>query len=85
MRYRLKPVQIEARPLRYDNLDALKEWDGRVSYDFLDWELQNVYVYTSHGTLTAQIGDYIARLPDGELTVLTEAELDKIAYLCTIG
>ena len=70
MKYRKKPVVIEARKFdSIDNLEELKEWCGGnilKEYPFSVSENRSILIETLEGTMKAQLGDYIIKGVQGE-------------------
>jgi len=65
MKYRKKPVIVEARILTEDNMDDLAKWSNgiiRINEAFETW----IDIYTIEGIMKARIGDYIIQGIKGE-------------------
>jgi hypothetical protein len=65
MKYRKKPVIVEARILTDDNMDDLAKWSNgiiRINEAFETW----IDIYTIEGIMKARIGDYIIQGIKGE-------------------
>lgn len=70
MKYKAKPVTIEAVQFTGDNLDEIKtfcgeEWGVSVYYDDEGWE-PIIYIETLEGEMIAKVGDYIIKGTKGE-------------------
>lgn len=72
MKYRKKPVVIEARQLvisgEHENLDALALWcDGKVRFTYHNGEpIPHIIIPTLEGDMRADPGDYIIQGIHGE-------------------
>jgi hypothetical protein len=62
MKYRKKPVVIQAVQWTGQNIHALSDFMG----DVLIYENQNVYINTLEGKMHASVNDYIIRGVQGE-------------------
>jgi hypothetical protein len=62
MRYRKKPVVIQAVQWTGQNIHSLNDFMG----DTLIYENQNVYINTLEGKMHASVNDYIIRGVQGE-------------------
>lgn len=70
MKYKAKPVTIEAIKFTGDNLDEIKsfcgeEWGVSVYYDGESWE-DIIYIETLEGEMITKVGDYIIKGTKGE-------------------
>lgn len=70
MKYKSKPVTIEAVQFTGDNLDEIKtfcgeEWGVSVYYDNEGWE-DIIYIETLEGEMMTKVGDYIIKGTKGE-------------------
>ena len=67
MKFRKKPVVIEAYQLRPDNIKTLEEWcGGSIKGTSLPVELQCIDIQTLEGEMRAEMGDWIIRGIKGE-------------------
>jgi hypothetical protein len=67
MKFRKKPVVIDAMQFTGDNIDALKEWVTSIGATFPGGPLDgNIAIYTPEGVMTASPGDFIIRGVKGE-------------------
>jgi hypothetical protein len=69
MKYRKKPVVIEAMQLQSDNVSKVLEWMGGLGvssggYDQNDMPF--ITIKTLEGNMTAEVGDYIIKGVKGE-------------------
>ena len=65
MKYRKKPVIVEAQMLTEDNIDELAKWSHgviRIDETFEMW----IDIYTIEGIMKARVGDYIIQGVKGE-------------------
>ena len=70
MKYKARPVTIEAIKFTGDNLDEIKsfcgeEWGVSVYYDDEGWE-PIIYIETLEGEMITKVGDYIIKGTKGE-------------------
>jgi len=65
MRYKKKPIEIEARQLDMDNREELAEWCGGWTY-YSSSNVPVLLIETLEGDMTANIGDYIIQGVHGE-------------------
>jgi hypothetical protein len=67
MKYRKKPVVIEARRLTVFNLEELEAWcKGSIKRTCLPAKDRIIHIETLEGVMTANIGDWIIRGVKGE-------------------
>lgn len=69
MKYRKKPVMIEALQLNHENLPKIWDWmgDAYTSHDqFGDEQILSLPIKTLEGTMEAQQGDFIIKGIKGE-------------------
>lgn len=67
MKYRKKPVVIEARLLTVDNLESVEAWcHGAVKGIGLPREERIIHIQTLEGEMTANLGDWIIKGIKGE-------------------
>lgn len=76
MKYRKKPIVIEAIQLKEDNIEELEKFCDKISFDYIEYKylsdkeatklLKNVVIETLEGNITASIGDYIIKGVNGE-------------------
>lgn len=64
MKYRKKPVTVEAVQWRGDNLDEVKEFVGQ--FLLVDDILQRIYISTLEGRMEAKLSDYVIKGVNGE-------------------
>lgn len=64
MKYRKKPVVIEAVQYTGDNIKDVEDFIN--NDDILDYDSTGVYIHTLEGTMLANKGDYIIKGVDGE-------------------
>lgn len=70
MKYRKKPVIIEAMQLKTDNVSRVLEWMGGKwvhSGGYDESDMPFITIRTLEGEMTALLGDYIIRGIKGEL------------------
>lgn len=63
--YRKKPVEIEARELRYDNAEEVLDWMKR-NGGMGGFKPQSFYINTLEGVMTADVGDFVIKGVKGE-------------------
>lgn len=67
LRYRKKPIVIEAMQLTFKNRDKIIEFgEGNVTLSWRDGYLEGAFVSTLEGGIYATYGDYIVKGVDGE-------------------
>lgn len=75
MKFRKKPVVIEAIEIKVDNADDLAEFTGRDSrvaevmvaeYDGDNPRVTHVFIYILEGIMRGEIGDWVIRGVEGE-------------------
>ncbi len=70
MKYRKKPVVIEAVELKDDNLDEVRDFMGgeaKRNIDFaINYTTHTVRIVTLEGAMLADVGDYIIKGVKGE-------------------
>jgi hypothetical protein len=67
MKFRKKPVVIEARQLTVDNLESVEEWcKGSIKGTALPREERVIDIYTLEGEMRADIGDWVIKGIKGE-------------------
>lgn len=75
MKYRKKPVEIEAIQYNYSNRGILNQFDSlkwlKTAYDkdiiFFDTDTQDYYIETLEGNMKVSDGDWIIQGVNGEL------------------
>jgi hypothetical protein len=66
MKFRKKPVVIEARQLTKESLGELFEWvDGKAFYE-PDGSISGLKIFTLEGNMKAEFGDWVIRGVQGE-------------------
>jgi hypothetical protein len=67
-KYRKKPVVIEAVQFdgTKDNAEKIKEWTNATIHTSQDRSINNLYISTLEGVMTASTGDYIIKGVNGE-------------------
>lgn len=64
MKYRKKPVVIEAEKLSVTNIDRLEEWcRGSIKGTKLPKDMQVIDIQTNEGEMRASMGDWIIKEP----------------------
>ena len=66
MKYRKKPVEIEARQLTPATREAIAEWVGGNAWYYASNGKGELYIETLEGTMVAEDGDFIIRGVQGE-------------------
>ncbi len=72
MKFRKKPLIIEARQYTRDSRDEIIEWcnatHSAINEDGAPYELQNLRIPILNGSITASLGDWIIQNPSGEFS-----------------
>lgn len=76
MKYRKKPVVIEAMQLKEDNIEELEKFCDKISFDCIEYKYLNdkeatkvllsAVIKTLEGDMIASVGDYIIKGVNGE-------------------
>lgn len=67
MKFQKKPVVIEARQLRVDNMESIEAWcHGSIKGMRLPPEERIIHIQTLEGEMTARINDWIIKGINGE-------------------
>lgn len=67
MRYRKKPIEIEARELSLEDFEAVKSWCGGSELYLLSTKvIRGLSILTLEGAMSAEIGDWIIKGIKGE-------------------
>lgn len=67
MKYRKKPIVIEAELVTLDNLEKIAGWiDGFKGDAYLEPDSPGIYIVTREGTMKADVGDYVIQGIAGE-------------------
>lgn len=76
MKYRKKPVVIEAIQLKQDNIEELEKFCDKICFDYIEYKylsdkeatklLKNAVIKTLEGDMIALVGDYIIKGVNGE-------------------
>lgn len=67
MKYRKKPVVVEARQITLSTLEDVAAWcKGSIKGIKLPRELQVIEIYTLEGEMRADIGDFVIKGVEGE-------------------
>lgn len=75
MKYRKKPVVVEAVQWRGDNVDEVKEFVGQ--FLLVDSILQRMYISTLEGRMEVKLNDYIIKGVDREFYPCKPAVFEK--------
>lgn len=75
MKYRKKPVVVEAVQWRGDNVDEVKEFVGQ--FLLVDSILQRMYISTLEGRMEVKLNDYIIKGVDREFYPCKPAIFEK--------
>ena len=66
MKYRKKPVEIEARQLTPENHAEIALWVGGETWHYTDLRCDELFIPTLEGTMIARDGDFIICGGQGE-------------------
>lgn len=67
MKYRKKPVVVEARQLLEENLEEIETWcKGAIKGTLLPRHERIIHIQTLEGEMTARIGDFVIQGVKGE-------------------
>lgn len=77
-RYRAK-TEVEAAKVTVSNMTRVEDWcKGSIKGTSLPPEERVIEVQTLAGEMTAEIGDYIVKFPQGEFYILTEDTFNSL-------